>query len=87
MAGLGNSMGSRAIVDLSSPNVSPVFVTFSFATAPRSPAEIESTGICSFPWMLNSCPIRSRSLWATLKILESEFTFPEYTRKNVNRPA
>ena len=75
------------IGSLLSPSVSLVSVSFSLATAPRSPALISGTLVCVLPCSSSEMaePFgRSRVL---LWKVESAFSVPETTRNIVIRPA
>src|ERR1041385_4164642 len=70
-----------------SASVSPVSVSFSLATAPRSPACSSVTGLSVLPWGVETCARRSGALLLILTRLASFLTAPVITRKKVMRPA
>ncbi len=65
--GSGTPAGWYAIKELFSANVSPVNVSFSFATAPTSPACNSVTGIKVLPSGTPICANRSSPLLRTLR--------------------
>src|ERR671923_160030 len=61
--------------------------SFSFATAPMSPATKVGAVVCSLPWRTSSCPTRSLPFVRGLTRFESAPISPESTRKTLMRPA
>ncbi len=86
MTGSGNVIGGTASAPLS-PNTSLVCVSFSFATAPMSPALISPTFVCDLPCASSRWPRRSCVSFVTLCTVASDFSEPESTRNSVMRPA
>ena len=78
----GNTAGSTL-----SPSVSLVSVSFSFGTAPRSPARSSGTFVCVLPWSSTTWPRRSGVSRVLLCTVESVFSTPDMTRNIVMRPA
>ena len=72
---------------LFSASTSLVRVSFSFATAPRSPAFSSGTCVCVFPCRTSKWPNRSALSRVWLWTLLSCFNVPEITRSIVMRPA
>ena len=79
------SGGKTAGSDLS-PSVSPVSVSFSFGTAPRSPARSSGTFVCVLPWSRTTWPSRSAVSRVLLWTVESVLSEPLMTRNMVMRP-
>ncbi len=70
-----------------SPSVSLVSVSFSFATAPRSPALISGTVVGVLPCSSMRLPRRSTPSFVLFCTVESDLSAPETTRNIVIRPA
>ena len=62
-------------------------VSFSLATAPRSPAFNSGTCVCVLPCSASRWPSRSGASVVTLVTVESDFSVPVTTRSMVMRPA
>ena len=70
-----------------SASTSLVCVSFSLATAPRSPALSSGTCACVFPCSTSRCPRRSDPSLVRLWTVASDFSVPVTTRSMVMRPA
>ncbi len=77
---------TRTLHDLSASR-SLVSDSFSFATAPRSPALISGTVVWFFPCSSTRLPSRSAVSRVTLCTVESDLSVPDITRNIVMRPA
>jgi hypothetical protein len=81
IAGSGSfTRGYRIGADLS-PRVSPVSVSFNFATAPMSPACNSVTGTAVFPCMMEMCESFSVDPREKFCTVDSFFSTPEKTLK------
>ena len=87
ITGSANLIGSTVNARALSPSRSLVSVSFSFATAPRSPDRISGTFVGVFPCSSVRWPSRSGDSRVMFWIVESAFTVPEMTRNIVMRPA
>ncbi len=77
MTGSGVAGGVRRIGFFSSLNVSPVLVSFNFATTAISPVPAKPMGFCFFPTMTKICPTRSLDPLVALYTVESGLSVPE----------
>ena len=87
ITGSGNLIGSTLNATALSPRRSLVSVSFSLATAPRSPARISGTLVGVLPCSSVRWPSRSGVSRVMFCTVESAFTVPEMTRNIVMRPA
>ena len=87
ITGSGNLIGSTLNETPLSPRRSLVSVSFSLATAPRSPARTSATLVGVFPCSSVRWPNRSGVSLEMFCTVESAFTEPEMTRNIVMRPA
>ena len=70
-----------------SASTSFVLVSFSLATAPRSPAFSSGTCVWVLPWRAIRWPSRSAESCVKLCTVVSDFSVPDTTRSIVMRPA
>ena len=85
--GSGNVMLANDTVAALSHNTSFVCVSFSFATAPMSPAFSSGTCVCVLPCSTSRWPSRSGASRVRLWTVVSDSSEPETTLSIVIRPA